>query len=621
MPPREVLPAPARRGDIAVTEAVTRFRSLAEDTRPEPRTPFDFALHDLLDDLFAAQPTWATHTGFHAYDDRWPDVTEAGRQSRLALVARHRAVMQALDDALLAAEEKIDRGIVLEALDAIEFEETDLREPAWDPLSYVLLAGGGFFGLLAREFAPWEHRGAAFVGRLRGLPALLDAAADALTGADGRPVSLLHTQTALAQLSGIADLIDEGIVEAGRRVASDTGGQIATDMRVAAEPARAAVVEFGRRLRDEIAPRAEGEGRLGPELFAAKLRHTLASEITPQELVARARRDYDLVRAELLRLAREAWSDWCPGQPLPTSEDETVRKVLDAIGREHRQPHELLEFSKAEVARIEEFCRAHDVIGLPDEPLQITWTPVFMRAYGRAFLDSPGPLDKGLSSYFWITPPDERDGPEAVESYLREDNDRMLRLLAIHETVPGHYLQGAWANRSPNLARSVFASGMFAEGWADYVGQVMIDLGYGDHEPALMLTHWKFYLRGISNTIMDVAIHTDGMAEADAMELMVGGGFQEQDEAHGKWLRARLTSTQLSTYYLGSIEMWDLEVEARRRAAEMSGDGAGSVPEQHIAGGLGETPGFDYRAHLESVISHGTPPIRWVRRTLFGEGR
>ena len=218
--------------------------------------------------------------------------------------------------------------------------------------------------------------------------------------------------------------------------------------------------------------------------------------------------------------------------------------------------------------------------GLPTEPLQITWTPVFMRAYGRAFLQSPGPLDKGLPSYFWITPPDPNLGPEATESYLREDNDRMNVLMAIHEGVPGHYLQGAYANESPSLARAVFASGTFAEGWAVYVTQVLMDLGYRDNEPALMLTHWKFYLRAITNAIMDVAIHTADMTEDQAMELMVGGGFQEQDEARAKWLRARLTSTQLSTYYIGSLEMWDLEVEGRRRAAVASGASAASVPAQ-----------------------------------------
>ncbi len=602
------------------------------DNRPAPRTPFDFALNHFLDDLFEAEPVWATRIGFHAFDDRWPDPSESGRTARLAMLRHHRARLQALAEGQLTPAEKIDLGITLEAIDAAEFNEADLREGAWDPLSYVYLAGSGFFSILARDFASWEHRGAALLGRMHGLPQLLESAADALTGLPGRPVSLLHTQTALAQLSGISDLVDQAIAEARRRVEESTGNPEYSSLSAAMEAegatAKLAVEEFARRLRDDIAPRAEGWGQLGPHLFGAKLRHTLASELSYSELEKRARTDYDLVRAEMLRLARGAWLDWLPGQALPdaatagsqqAADNATIRQVLDVISREHRQPSELLDWCRAEVGRIEEFCRERNVIGLSDKPLQLTWTPVFMRAYGRAFLESPGPLDKDLPSYFWITPPGEFGGPAGVESYLREDNDRMLRLLSIHEGVPGHYLQLAWANRTPNLARAVFGSGMFAEGWAVYVTQVMMDLGYGDFEPALLLNHWKFYLRSITNTIMDVGIHTSGMTEQEAMELMVGGGFQEEDEARAKWLRARLTSTQLSTYYLGSIEMWDLEVAARGKAAAGVGAGEDGVPPQRIAGGLGDTPGFNYRTHLESVISHGSPPIKWVGRILFGD--
>jgi uncharacterized protein (DUF885 family) len=325
----------------------------------------------------------------------------------------------------------------------------------------------------------------------------------------------------------------------------------------------------------------------------------------------------------MVRIARDLWPVVFGQEPLPeTAADEDVdaaivRRVLDVIAREHRQPDELLEWCLAENGRIEAFCREHDLIGLPDEPLRITWTPMFMRAYGGAFLDAPGPLEKGQASYFWITPPGEDWPPERVESYLREDNDRMLSLLVIHEGVPGHYLQLAWANRTPNLTRSIFSSGMFAEGWAVYVTQVMMDLGYGGHDPKLMLTHWKFYLRAVTNAIIDVLIHTQGMTEEQAMDLMIKGGFQEEQEARAKWLRARLTSTQLSTYYLGSVGMWDLELKARRRAAVAAGADASAVPEARVVGDLGQTPGFDYRAHLESAISHGTPPIKWLDRILF----
>jgi uncharacterized protein (DUF885 family) len=417
-------------------------------------------------------------------------------------------------------------------------------------------------------------------------------------------------------MSGITELIDEGAAEAAKQAGTEPG--VAAAVAAAAGPARDAVARFEQRIRDDILPRAEGEGRLGREMFAAKLRHTTASDMAPEDLGARARRDYDLTRAEMLRLARLAWPQWLPNEQMPADGDETIRRVLNAVAQVHQEPADLLPFSKAEVARIEEFCRANNVMRMADEPLTITWTPVFMRAYGRAFLSSPGPLDRGQLAYFWISPPEDDATPEAVESMMREDNDRMLRLLSIHEAIPGHYLQGAYANESKSLARAVFWSGMFAEGWAVYVTQVMMDLGYGDHEPALLLNHWKFYLRAITNALMDVAVHCDDMTQQQAMDMMVGGGFQEQDEATAKWLRARLTSTQLTTYYLGSMEMWDLEEQARRRAAIAAGAGADAVPPQNIAGGLGETPGFDYRAHLEAVIAHGAPPIKWVKQALFG---
>jgi uncharacterized protein (DUF885 family) len=293
--------------------------------------------------------------------------------------------------------------------------------------------------------------------------------------------------------------------------------------------------------------------------------------------------------------------------------------VLDAIAERHQEPDGLLAFCEAEVERIAAFCRGQGIISLPDEPLAVTWTPLYLRATARAFLDSPGPLDRGLRSHFWITPPDEREGPEAVASYLREENDAALRILSIHEGIPGHYLQLAASNRCDSLARTVFTDGMFAEGWAVYVTQVMYDAGYAADDPGFALSHWKMYLRAAVNAILDVETHAGEMTESEAMALMIDGAWQERDEARGKWLRARISSTQLSTYFAGSLQMWELELEARRRAAVDAGATATDVPAPRVVGGLGDSPGFEQRAHLEAVIGHGTPPIRWCRALLFGE--
>jgi uncharacterized protein (DUF885 family) len=576
---------------------------------------FSERLDAFFDEFFRLHPTEATHAGVHTWDDRWPDVSEAGRQARLEFLDRWEAELGAFHEASLTDDERVDRSVLLLEIEARRFAETELREEHWDPLSWVYLLGDGLFTLLAREFAPLEQRLAASAGRQEGIPAVVEAAREALATDVGRPVSRFHTETALKQLAGVTELVDDALGQA-----DSVDGALRDRLGRSAAAAREALNAYERYLRDEVLPRSEGEGRLGPELFARKMRHTMRSaELTPERILSAAEREFETVRGEMVRLAREHWSLWFPNGEPPGDEQRLVRDALDEIAKDHPPADGLLDFCREELKRIEAFCRHRNVIGLAEEPLDIRWTPVFMRAFGGAMLDSPGPLDKGQKSFFSITPIPDDWTPDQAESYLREMNAKQLVLLTIHEAVPGHYLQGVYANRVASLPRAVFWSGLFAEGWAVYVTQVMMDLGYRADDPAVILNHWKYYLRAVVNAIIDARIHTAGMTEDEAVSLMVEGGFQEEAEARAKYNRARLTSTQLSTYFTGSLEFWSIEREARERAAVEAGDppGARAVPEPRIVGGYPQTPGFDYRAHLERVISHGTPPTSVLRSILF----
>jgi uncharacterized protein (DUF885 family) len=573
-----------------------------------------------FDEYVALHPTAATTFGDHRYDDRWPDVTEAGRQARLAFVNRWLAELRRLG-ADLTPDEAVDRDLLVMELEAERFAETELRDETWDALTWIYLLGEGIFTLIARDFAPLADRLASVAGRLEGIPAVIDGAKAALQGpGDGRPVGRFQTEKALEQLPGIVELVGDALNEAERAATDDAGvAAIRPRLEAAASAAKAALSDFEAYLRDDVLPRSEGEGRLGADLFGRKMRHTMRSDtLTTERILAAAEREFDAVRAELVRLARQLWPRWNRGTPAPDDDATLVRGVLDAIAAEHPEAEELLDFCRAETARIEAFCRERDLIGLADEPLDIRWTPTFLRAFGGAMLIPPGPLDKGQKAFFAITPMPEDWPPERKESYLREDNARMLRLLTIHEAVPGHYLQGVYGNRSESLPRAIFQSGVFAEGWAVYVTQVMMDVGYGGDDGALLLTHWKFYLRAVTNAIIDARIHTAEMTGEEAVKLMVEGGFQEEAEARAKFDRARLSSTQLSTYFAGSMEMWDIELEARRRAASAAGADPAAIEPRGLPGGFGETPGFHYRPHLESVIGYGLPPTGLLRRILFG---
>jgi uncharacterized protein (DUF885 family) len=582
----------------------------------------DAFIHELL----AVDPVAATAAGSHDHDGRWPDMTDAGRAERLAFLDHWDATLRAVEPGDLDPDGRVDRDLVIDEIAVRRFDETDLGEDRWDPLAWVYLLGAGIFPLLARDFAPLADRLSSLAARLEGLDRLLDAAETSLVGLPGRPVSRLHTEVALRQLPGIADLVDEA-----ERTAAEGAGDPAVDavrprLGVAAGRARERLDRFRIHLETVVLPASNGEGRLGAELYARKLRHTFRSGITAEAIRARATREFAAVRAEMVRLAREAWPAWVPDRPLPDpaapdADAQVVRAVLDAVAEAHPSGEAILAFCRAELRAIETFVRERDIVTLPDDPLAIEWTPRFLRSLAGAMFDAPGPLDVGQRSFYYITPvPDDWTSGQ-VGSYLREHNDRMLRLITIHEAVPGHYLQLMASNRCPSLPRAVLGSGVFAEGWAVYVTQVMVDAGYGADDPALLLTHWKYYLRAVVNALLDLGIHADGMGREEAMRLMVDGAFQEESEAVRKWDRARLSSTQLSTYFVGSAEMWDLEREVRRRRAAASGDprGAAAVPEPRVVGDFGETPGLVHRAHLEDVLRHGTPPIPLLRRLVLGE--
>ena len=589
--------------------------------RPSPASPFALLVVERLEEAFRLDPLSATAAGIHDHDGRWPDLSDAGRTARLAWIAGWTARLEAVDAATLAPDAAIDRDRILAVLAAEQHALGEGRDDAWDPLSWIYVLGDGLFGLLAREFAPAPTRLESLAARLEGIPEVIDAAKAVLGSVAELPVSRFHAERALLDLPGIPALIDDAIELAEGHAADPAMAELRPRLDAAVATARTAIDAYGTHLRDVVLPRSQGEGRLGRDRYAAKLPHTLGDPaMTIEHVLAAAEAQLPAVRGEMARLASGLWPSLRPDEPVPDDLGLLVRGVLDRIGEDHAAADELLDVCRAALARIEAFCRERDLIGMADEPLEIEWTPIFLRGWAQAMLTSPGPFDVGQKAYFHVTPVPASWTPELQESWLREMNRRQLEVLTIHEAVPGHYLQGVYGNRAPSVVRAVYGDGTFAEGWAVYVTQVMIDAGYAADDPALALAHWKYYLRAVTNTIIDIRIHAFGMTEAEALELMMGGGFQEEAEARAKYDRARLTSTQLTSYFVGSLGLWELEHEVRRRAAAASGDprGAGAVPTPAVIGGYPETPGFRYRPYLEGLISHGELPLPLLRRAVLG---
>ena len=428
---------------------------------------FSTRVEAFLDEFFRLHPTVATTIGEHAHDaagpisprravpSGWPSGTAGWPSSRRWTISR--------------ADEAIDRDLLRRRARGGAFDEIELREDAWNPLDWVYLLGDGLFTLIAREFAPLADRLASAAGRLEGMPAVLDAARDdARRRTTGGRSARFQTETALKQFGGIDELIEEALA-AGDAAGAD--GRPASRRSCRACPAAA---DDGagrpRRVRGPPARRrpARERGR-GPARRGAVRRRRCATRCAPR----RSRRSGSWPRPSASsRRSGPRWSGspaTC-GRPgaragrCPTTTARSSAASSTPSPRSIPAADDLLDFCREENARIEAFCRERDLIGLADEPLEIRWTPVFLRAFGGAMLISPGPLDKGQKAFFAITPMPDDWTDEQRESYLREDNDRMLRLLTIHEAVPGHYLQGVYANRCPSLVRAIFGSGAVRRG-------------------------------------------------------------------------------------------------------------------------------------------------------------
>ncbi|HET7685009.1 MAG TPA: DUF885 family protein, partial [Candidatus Limnocylindria bacterium] len=330
---------------------------------------------ELLAGWFRRFPVLATDLGNHDHDGEWPDLSPEGHEERLAFLRDMTRRVTALDPASLSRDEVIDRRILLDHLGAALFAEEELREETWNPLWYVYLFGGGLFGLVAREFAPLPDRMRSAAARLRGLPAAVERARATLEEGGPRPVSGFHVEKALATIGGVADLARTTAHEA--EALDDVA--LRDEVAAAADAAVSAVEAFRDWLRDDLAPRATGDFRLGRELYAAKFRHALKTDVTPDALEQRAAQAFAEVRGEMVRLARQLWPDWMGDAPPPDDETALVGAVLDAISADHPQAAELLDFCRAENERIEAFTSERDLIGLADEPMQIIWTPPFLR--------------------------------------------------------------------------------------------------------------------------------------------------------------------------------------------------------------------------------------------------
>jgi uncharacterized protein (DUF885 family) len=548
---------------------------------PDADAAFAAFAQSTVDGLLERRPELATLLGEHAHDDRLTIGTAAHYDELARWCADRFAEAAEVNLGQLSAEYRVDAQILFAQLERVLFVTTELREHEWNPM--LANPGRAIYLLLARDFAPLPDRLNSLARRLAAVP---DALAAARSIAAAR-LPRVHLETAISQFEGTGRLIGP---ELDRTLAAAPDGAAAAGLTAARTGALDAITEHRRWLEQRLADGAQGEGfrdpRIGPELFARKLFHTLESGTSPEELLARAQADLDETTEQITETAARVGAGGAGRVLSELAADAPDDRTI--LGLVRRAYHQALAFSKESA-----------LVTVHDDAVDIIEMPEIDRGVAVAYCEAPGPLEADGQPTFVAVSPTPRDWPEdRVRSFYREYNRHLVQDLVVHEAVPGHVQQLAHARRfdGGTPVRAAFWSGSFVEGWAVYAEELMVRHGYpGEGNPgALRMQQLKMRLRTIINTILDVQLHCGELTEASAMALMTGRGFQEEGEAAGKWRRAQLTATQLSTYYVGYTEVSDL-----------------------VAGLRAAQPEWTERQLHDEVLAHGSPAVRHLRALLL----
>jgi len=519
-------------------------------SKPKPTEAFTSLAEEFVYSSLALSPAGATGVGYHVHknaktgaelklDEMLDDFSAAGIDQQHRFYTGYRDRLSKIDAQQLAPEDRADYDILQDqiALNLLELDE--IQNYRHNPTVYVELIGNALFSPHILEYAPKNVRLRHIIARMEKIPAFLDQAKKNLSDAPD-----IWRTVAIEENDGNISLIDN-VIRAG--LTDDVRG----DYDRAAKPAIDALRGFQDYLKNDLVKRTNADWRLGQEKYNKKFRYVLETDLTPAQVLAAAESDLRSVQGRMYELALPLHQKMFPGRADRKDQKRVITQVLDRIAAHHSTRESYIPDARKDLEEAREFVRSKGLVPLPPrDNLLVIETPEFLRGiYAVGGFNAAPALEPQLGAFYWITPIPKDWPAKRVDSKLREYNFFKLKLLTIHEAMPGHYVQLEYANdiqpKTRRVLRSVFGSTPYVEGWGQYSTQMMLDEGFLNSAPELRLTFQKEELRVLANAIIDIRLQTMGMSDQDAIDLMEKETFQEHEEASAKLQRAKLSSCQL----------------------------------------------------------------------------
>jgi uncharacterized protein (DUF885 family) len=554
---------------------------LAAVAEPTPLPPGQDAFNPLVDQYFdfhfQFHPTEGTEAGLHQYDTRLEDFSRSNVDAEIAGLLKFQKQFASIESNQLSEESAGDLAILTSSIQARLLELQGIQMWRKDPDVYLSTLSSSVFVIMRRTFAPPADRLRSLVAREQQIPGVLATARQNLSNPPR-----VYTEVALQQLPDSIKFFQNDVPAAFREV-HDPG--LEAEFKASNDAAVDALTKFQEFLRNDLLPVSKGDFRLGTENFQKKLLYDEMLEIPLNRLLEIGFADLRRNQEQLKQVA---------AQIAPKRSPEAV---LDDLRKDHPPASQLLQTFRDTLGGLRQFIEQRKIITIPSPvPPIVEETPPFERALTTASMDTPGAYEtKAKEAMFNVTLPGSDWKPEKVEEWMQGFNRGTIISTAVHEVYPGHYTQFLWVQSAPSKTRKLLYNNSNAEGWAHYTEQMMLDEGYGNHDPKLRLGQLVDALLRNARFIVGIEMHTGQMTLEQGRAFFVKEGFQVPAVAEVEAKRATSDPTYLY-YNLGKLQILKLREDYRKRQGSK----------------------FTLQEFHDQFMRQGSVPMKIIRKSMLG---
>ena len=553
------------------------FAQAAVAPSPQARAAFGKLVDGYFDFYFQFHPTAGTQAGLHQYDEKLEDFSPSGVDAEIAGLVKFQKQFSSIQSSHLSQESAGDLEVLTSSIQARLLELQSIQRWRKDPDVYVSDLSYSVFLIMRRNFAPQAERMRSVIAREQEIPRVLEAARQNISNPPR-----VYTQVALQQMPDNIKFFQNDVPGAFREVQDP---KLLAEFKASNDAAVEALSKYQDFLRTDLLPASNGDFRLGAENFRKKLLYDEMVDIPLDRLLEIGYADLRRNQQQLKEVAAQI------------DPHRSTAAVLADLHRDHPPADQLLQTFRDTLGGLRQFIEQQKIITIPSTvPPIVEETPAFARALTTASMDTPGAYEtKATEAMFNVTLPAPGWKPEKVEQWMQGFNRGTIVSTAIHEVYPGHYTQFLWLQAAPSKTRKLIYNNSNAEGWAHYTEQMLLDEGYGNHDPRLRLGQLLDALLRNARFIVGIEMHTGQMTLEQGQEFFVTEGFQVAPVAEVEARRATSDPTYLY-YNLGKLQILKLRADYRKLQGSK----------------------FTLQEFHDRFMRQGSVPMKIIRKSMLG---